>query len=58
MIFNFEQSVIRYCKLIPDLLFGITELGDIFASIGVRELQPNANEAFAVFSEAHRFVRS
>ncbi|KAK3705832.1 hypothetical protein QZH41_011520 [Actinostola sp. cb2023] len=30
------------------------ELGDIFASVGVRELQPNASEAFAIFSEAHR----
>lgn len=30
------------------------ELGEIFASIGVRELQPNASEAFAIFSEAHR----
>ncbi|XP_031554221.1 PRKCA-binding protein-like [Actinia tenebrosa] len=30
------------------------ELGDIFASIGVRELQPNASEAFAIFSDAHR----
>jgi len=29
-------------------------LGDIFASIGVRELQPNASEAFAIFSECHR----
>lgn len=31
------------------------ELGEIFASIGVRELQPNASEAFAIFSEAHRY---
>ncbi|KAM7448390.1 PRKCA-binding protein [Porites harrisoni] len=30
------------------------ELGEIFAAIGVRELQPNASEAFAIFSEAHR----
>jgi len=33
------------------------ELGEIFASIGVRELQPNASEAFAIFSEAHRYAR-
>ena len=32
------------------------ELGDIFASIGVRELQPNASEAFAIFSDAHRYI--
>ena len=32
------------------------ELGEIFASIGVRELQPNASEAFAIFSEAHRYT--
>jgi len=30
------------------------ELGDIFASIGVRELQPNASEGFAIFAECHR----
>ena len=40
------------------LLFFVSsaELGDIFASIGVRELQPNASEAFAVFSDAHRWA--
>lgn len=32
------------------------ELGDIFASIGVRELQPNASEAFAIFADCHRYV--
>lgn len=30
------------------------ELGDIFASIGVRELQPNSSEAFAIFADCHR----
>ena len=34
----------------------LSELGDIFGSIGVRELQPNANEAFSIFSTAHRLV--
>ena len=36
------------------LIFSL-ELGEIFAAIGVRELQPNASEAFAIFSEAHRY---
>ena len=36
----------------------LSELGDIFGSIGVRELQPNANEAFSIFSTAHRLVYS
>lgn len=30
------------------------ELGDIFASIGVRELQASASEGFAVFADCHR----
>jgi len=30
------------------------ELGDIFASIGVRELQSNSSEAFATFADCHR----
>lgn len=34
----------------------IIELGDIFASIGVRELQSNASEAFAVFADCHRYI--
>jgi len=38
------------------MLFPFIELGEIFASIGVRELQPNASEAFAIFSEAHRYA--
>lgn len=30
------------------------ELGDIFASIGVRELQSNSNRAFSAFADCHR----
>eukprot|EP00795_Rhopilema_esculentum_P009394 gene9394-17098_t len=30
------------------------ELGDIFAAIGVRELQSNSSEAFATFADCHR----
>ena len=33
----------------------LLELGDIFASIGVRELQSNSSEAFATFADCHRF---
>lgn len=45
-------------RLIGDLFctYIYIELGEIFASIGVRELQPNASEAFAIFSEAHRYT--
>ena len=32
----------------------LIELGAIFASIGVRELQPNSSEAFAIFADCHR----
>ena len=38
-----------------NVAYSFIELGEIFASIGVRELQPNASEAFAIFSEAHRY---
>ena len=36
------------------LFMFLLELGDIFASIGVRELQSNASEAFAIFADCHR----
>lgn len=37
-------------------IFPQIELGDIFASIGVRELQSNSSEAFATFAECHRLI--
>lgn len=30
--------------------------GDVFASIGVKEPQPQASEVFSTFGEAHRTV--
>ena len=30
--------------------------GEVFASIGVREPQPSASEAFSTFGEAHRTI--
>ena len=44
-----------FCSLVNLILIFSVELGEIFAAIGVRELQPNASEAFAIFSEAHRY---
>jgi hypothetical protein len=32
----------------------ITEIGDVFCTIGVRELQKTASEAFCQFGEYHR----
>ena len=32
----------------------VSEFGDVFCSIGVREIQSSANEAFNQFGEAHR----
>lgn len=32
----------------------VTAFGDVFSSIGVREPQPAASEAFSQFGEAHR----
>ena len=40
------------------LFLFILELGDIFASIGVRELQSNSSEAFATFADCHRFFHT
>jgi hypothetical protein len=36
--------------------FCVSEFGDVFASIGVREPQPTASEAFTIFGEAHRKI--
>ena len=44
------------CQMILNYFYFSKELGDIFASIGVRELQPNASEGFAIFAECHRYV--
>ena len=37
-----------------DLLMVCKEMGDIFCSIGVREPQKTASEAFCMFGEYHR----
>ena len=52
-------SYLLFCRSINQIIkdnFSLLELGDIFASIGVRELQPNASEGFAIFAECHRYV--
>ncbi|XP_076059324.1 protein interacting with PRKCA 1 isoform X2 [Oratosquilla oratoria] len=44
----------RLLKAFLDLAVVYKNFGDIFCEIGVRELQPNANEAFTQFGVAHR----
>ena len=43
-------------KFKPDMniYLVISAFGDVFSSIGVREPQPSASEAFSKFGEAHR----
>ncbi|KAG1688944.1 PRKCA-binding protein [Nymphon striatum] len=46
----------RVLKAFYDLSRVHKEFGDVFASIGVREPQPRASEAFTMFGESHRNV--
>ncbi|XP_066934039.1 PRKCA-binding protein-like isoform X2 [Clytia hemisphaerica] len=52
------KGIVEHSKRLLQSYFQMSnlhkELGDIFASIGVRELQPNASEGFAIFAECHR----
>jgi hypothetical protein len=42
--------------LVGVYLFFDAAFGDVFASIGVREPQPQASEVFTTFGEAHRSI--
>ena len=44
------------CGMFASWCCSISAFGDVFASIGVREPQPNASEAFTQFGEAHREI--
>lgn len=46
----------RLLKAFFDLSQSHKAFGDVFASIGVREPQPSASEAFTQFGEAHREI--
>jgi hypothetical protein len=46
----------RLLKAFFDLSQSHKSFGDVFASIGVREPQPTASEAFTQFGEAHREI--
>jgi len=43
------------CNILQNL-FKKTAFGDTFASIGVREPQPRASEAFRAFGDQHRQI--
>lgn len=57
LIINWSiSSVIQHFWIIfvPSLSDPFSAFGEVFASIGVREPQPAASEAFTIFGEAHR----
>ena len=55
---NLQDFVFLISKNIQYPLFCtflcVSVFGEVFSSIGVREPQPAASEAFSVFGEAHR----
>jgi len=55
---NMYKGLVEHCKRVLrgyfDLLMVAREMGDIFCSIGVREPQKTASEAFCMFGEYHR----
>ncbi|XP_064621668.1 PRKCA-binding protein-like isoform X2 [Lineus longissimus] len=50
------ENTKRLLKAFFDLSQTHREFGEVFASIGVREPQPTASEAFTIFGEAHRKI--
>jgi len=55
---NIYKGIVEHTKRVLQSHYKMAQLhkdlGDIFASIGVRELQPKSSEAFAVFADCHR----
>jgi len=57
---NMYRGMMEHTKRLLKAFFELSQshraFGDVFASIGVREPQPSASEAFTQFGEAHREI--